>query len=140
MSTPLSIRFAPDVLDRLRRKAESTPGATPSGLAQTLVDEGLRMAEHPGIAFKDGPAGRRAALTHGPDVREVVTALREFDERGADAVDGVAELMALSADRIRVAMRYYAVYPAEIDREIAAAEAFSVAAEAAWRVEQHLLG
>ena len=26
------------------------------------------MAEHPGIVFKDGPSGRRAALAFGPDV------------------------------------------------------------------------
>src|SRR5262245_15755051 len=62
VSTPLSIRFDPGLLERLRRRAQSSPGATPSGLAQRLVDEGLRMADHPGVVFKDGPSGRRAAL------------------------------------------------------------------------------
>ena len=60
MSAPLSIRFDPKILERLRRRARAVPGATPSGLAERLVDEGLRMAEHPGIVFKNGPSGRRA--------------------------------------------------------------------------------
>ena len=30
----------------------SISGATPSGLVQWLVDEGLRMAEHPGVVFE----------------------------------------------------------------------------------------
>lgn len=71
VSGPLSIRFDPGILDRLKRRAARLPGATPSGLAQRLVDEGLRRAEHPGIEFKDGPSGRRAALALGPDVWEV---------------------------------------------------------------------
>ena len=31
------------------------PGASAAGLAQRLIDEGLRMADHPGVIFKDGP-------------------------------------------------------------------------------------
>src|SRR5688572_21638250 len=76
MSSPLSVRFDDQVLERLRRRARAVPGLTPAGLAQRLVDEGLRMTEHPGIVFKDGPSGRRAALAFGPDVWEVVTFLR----------------------------------------------------------------
>lgn len=68
MSAPLSIRFDAALLDRLRRRAARFPGATPSGLAQRLVDEGLRQAEFPGVVFKDGPSGRRAAPALGPDV------------------------------------------------------------------------
>lgn len=39
------------------------------------------MAGHPGIVFKDGPTGRRAALAMGPDVWEVVTYIKESQER-----------------------------------------------------------
>jgi len=35
------------------------------------------MADHPGVIFKDGPSGRRAALSYGPDVWEVIKFLRE---------------------------------------------------------------
>lgn len=139
MTTPLSIRFEPRLLERLRRRAQSTPGATPSGLAQRFVEEGLRMAEHPGVVFKDGPSGRRAALSFGPDVWEIVKVLREIDERGEAAVTAAAEVLALPEARVRAAMHYYAHYQDEIDGEIAEADRVSVAAEQAWRTEQRLL-
>lgn len=139
MATPLSIRFHPSVLDRLRRRAHKTPGATPSGLAQQLVEEGLRMDEHPGIVFKDGPSGHRAALAYGPDIWEVVKALREVDERGPAAVAAVAEIVALPESKIRAAMHYYATYADEIDAEITRADEESQAAEAGWLAEQRLI-
>src|SRR2546429_2318511 len=107
MKAPLSIRFDERLLARLRRRVQATPGATPSGLAERLVDEGLRMAEHPGIVFKDGPTGRRAALALGPDVWEVARVVRELDERGDRALEGAADLLALPRERIDVALRYY---------------------------------
>ncbi|HEY3086670.1 MAG TPA: hypothetical protein VGJ59_01230 [Jatrophihabitantaceae bacterium] len=139
MSSPLSIRFDRRLLERLRRRAQSSPGATPSGLAQRLVDEGLRMADHPGVIFKDGPSGRRAALAFGPDVWEVVKVLREIDERGEQAVAAAGEVLALPEAKVRVAMHYYAAYPEEIDAEIAEAERVSGEAEHAWQVERRLL-
>lgn len=139
VTSPLSIRFDAAILDRLRRRARAIPGATPSGLAQRLVDEGLRMAEHPGITFKDGPTGRRAALLLGPDVWEVLKAARELDERGEEAVNAAAELLTLTPERVRVALRYYAAFPEEIDAEVALADEESQAAERSWRIQQRLL-
>ncbi|MGH8999863.1 MAG: hypothetical protein ACRDY7_10800 [Acidimicrobiia bacterium] len=139
MSSPLSIRFADAVLDRLRHRTRLVPGLTASGLAHRLVDEGLRMAEHPGVVFKDGPSGRRAAVAFGPDVWEVVAFVRQVDEAGDEAVDAAAEVFALPHARIRLALRYYTAHPAEIDAEISEAEASSEAAEAAWEVERRLL-
>ena len=139
MTAPLSIRFDPAVLARLRRRAANLPGATPSGLAQRLVDEGLRQVEHPGIVFKDGPAGRRAALALGPDVAEVIRVLRELDERNGPGIDAAAELLALTPERVRVAIRYYATYGREIDEEIADADAAAAEAERAWQAERELL-
>jgi hypothetical protein len=139
MTAPLSIRFDPGLLDRLRRRARALPGGSVSGLAQRLVDEGLRMAEHPGIAFKDGPSGRRAAVAYGPDVWEIVKFLREVDERGSAAIAAAAEVLSLPEAKIRTAMHYYSAYPAEIDAEIEQADAESRAAEEAWEAEQRLL-
>jgi hypothetical protein len=139
MSAPLSIRFDPAILERLRKRARSIPGSTPSGLAERLVDEGLRMAEHPGIVFKEGPTGRRAALSLGPDVWEVAKVLRELDERGEQAIKAAAELLNLPPERIRLALRYYGAYPDEIDAEVALADEESRAAEAAWQAERRLL-
>jgi hypothetical protein len=139
MSTPISIRFDPDVLERLRRHAAAIPGATPSGLAQRLVDEGLRLAEHSSIVFKDGPSGRRAALRYGPDIWELIKFLREIDERGQAAIDAAVEVMALPEAEVRAGLRYYAHHKAEVDSEIEASERYSVEAEQAWLREQELL-
>jgi hypothetical protein len=106
-STPLSIRFDAALLSRLRRRAASTTGSSVSALAQRLIDEGLRMADHPGVIFKDGPSGRRAALAFGPDVWEIIKFLREVDERGPAALDAAAEVLAVDANRIAVAVSYY---------------------------------
>ena len=139
MATPLSIRFSPPLLDRLRHRAHAMTGASVAGLAQRLIDEVLRMADHPGIIFKDGPSGRRAALAYGPDVCEVIKFLREVDERGPAAIDAAAEVFAVDASRISTATSYYGDYSDEIDAEIAEADDASARAEAAWRVQQQLI-
>jgi hypothetical protein len=139
MSTPLSIRFDSSLLERLRAKAAATPSGTVAGLVQRLVDEGLRAEEHPGIVFKDGPAGRRAALTCGPDIWEVIKFLREVDEHEPAAIAFTAEMMNLLESRVHAAIRYYTAYSDEIDREIAERDAESRAAKAAWEAAQGLL-
>jgi hypothetical protein len=139
MTTPLSIRFDAAVLARLRQRAAAATGGNTSALAQRLVDEGLRMADHPGVIFKEGPTGRRAALAYGPDVWEIVKFLREVDERGPAALDAAAEVFAVGATHISAAVSYYGDYRDEIDAEIAQADDASERAEAAWRVQQQLI-
>ena len=139
MSVPLSIRFDDRLLERLRKRARALPGSTPSGLAQLLIDEGLRMTEHPGIVFKDGPTGRRAAIAFGPDVWEIVKYLTEIDERGEAAIAAAADQLLLSPSRIMLVLDYYSAYPDEINAEIALADSASVSAEAAWHSQQQLL-
>src|SRR5579859_837022 len=136
MTTPLSIRFDPRLLARLRRRAESVTGSSVAGLAQRLIDEGLRMADHPGVIFKDGPSGRRAALAYGPDVWEIIKFLREVDERGPAAIDAAAEVFAVDASRISTAISYYGDYAGEIDAEIGEADEASASAEQSWRVQR----
>jgi hypothetical protein len=139
MAVPLSIRFSTPLLERLRHRAQAMTGASVAGLAQRLIDEGLRMADHPGVIFKEGPTGRRAALAYGPDVWEVIKFLREVDERGPAAVDAAAEAFGIDASRISTAISYYGDYQEEIDAEIAEADAASAHAEQAWRVQQQLI-
>jgi hypothetical protein len=110
-----------------------TPGALPSGLAQRLVDEGLRAQEHPGVVFHDGPSGRRAALVTGPDVWEVVAALSRSTARGEAAVTATAAEMNLSIAQVKTALDYYGSYPDEIDEQIAENERAADEAHAAWQ-------
>jgi hypothetical protein len=115
-----------------------------SSAANRLVDEALRMSEHPGIAFRPGPTGRRAGLVGGPDVWEVVRAVKSARAHDSDlAEDDLLTLIAhntgIPVRLIRVAVRYWASYPDEVDTEIAAAEAADDAAVDAWRRERQLL-
>jgi hypothetical protein len=139
MTSPLSVRFDRDVLERLRQHAASVPGATPSGLAQRLVDEGLRMADHPGIVFRDGPAGRRPSLTVGPDVWELVVFLEEIDERGEAAVSAAAETFGIPTSAVSAGISYYTAFSTEIDAWIEEARAASERAEQEWERRQALL-
>ena len=74
--SPTPVRFDADVANRLASFTAAHPGLSLSSAANLLVAEGLRMADHPGVVFRDGPTGRRAALAGGPDVWEVVRAVK----------------------------------------------------------------
>ena len=139
MTSPLSIRFDAELLERLRRRAAASD-STLSGLAQRLVDEGLRGQEHPGIVFRDGPSGRRAALVAGPDVWEVVTALRSSGAKDEKrAIVAAAKSMTLSPAHVQLALAYYGSVPAEIDAQVAENDRAGTEALEAWRARQRLL-
>jgi hypothetical protein len=97
------------------------------------------MDEHPGIVFRGGPTGRRAALAAGPDVWEVMMTLKSGEKRGEDAIAPAAELLNLTEPQIRAAVRYYAAFPEEIDKRIARNADDADEAEEAWRREQAAL-
>lgn len=101
---------------------------------ERYVEEGLRMEEHPGIVFVDGPAGRRTALRRGPDVWEVVSTLEAND----GSVRAAAEVLAIPEHQVRIALSYYADHREEIDEWIRANQEESASAESAWRRQQAL--
>src|ERR1700733_825945 len=70
------VRFDPPVAERLAAFVAGDPRMSLSSAANRLVDESLRMAEHPGVIFRSGSTGRRAALAGGPDVWEVIRAIK----------------------------------------------------------------
>lgn len=125
-----SARWRADVLDRLRRRSEAA-GTNKSRLAERYVDEGIRMDEHPGIVFRGGPSGRRAALAGGPDVWEVIATLKGCEARGEGAITEAAELLNLPASQARTALAYYGSYPEEVDERIRRTLEEADAAEAA---------
>src|SRR5438105_7766332 len=135
--SPTPVRFEPEVARRLSSFAAADPGLSLSAAANLLVDEGLRTAEHPGIVFREGPTGRRAGLAGGPDVWEVVRALRsarsaepERDDDGVLAL--VAEHAGLSLRAVQAALGYWASYPEEIEAELDDADHAEGAVELAW--------
>lgn len=133
-----SARWDAGVLERLGRRSEIA-GTNRSRLAERYVDEGTRMDEHPGIVFRGGPSGRRAALAGGPDVWEAIATLKSGKERGGRAVIATAKLLSLTELQVRTAVRYYSAYPEEIDERIRLNVEEADAVEAAWRREQAAL-
>lgn len=118
MTRPTSLRLPEPVKDRLDKTASRTR-EKPASLAVRLIDEGLRMTEHPGIVFHDSPAhGRVAALAAGPDVAEVIDVLTGLDAQGDDRVAETADWFAIHPSRVRVALGYYTAFREEIDRQI----------------------
>jgi hypothetical protein len=83
------------------------------------AQRGLRMEDHPGIVFRDGPSGRRAALASGPDVWEVIETLRGTGLSGEQAIEATAEWGALRPAQVRAAVGYYAELSTEVDERIA---------------------
>ena len=80
------------------------------------------------VCFRPGPTGRRAGLVAGPDVWEVIRAVKSGRAHEPDLADDalltlVAEGTGVPVRLIRIAVRYWASYPGDIDAEIAAAEA-----------------
>lgn len=114
---PFSVRMSVETRNRLdahsRRRRE--PRAR---IVERLIDEGLRMEEHPGIVFRGGAAGRRAGLAAGPDVWEVLDTLKGTGLAGEEAIAATAEWGGLTAGQVRTAVRYYADHRAEIDEWI----------------------
>ena len=47
---------------------------------------------------------------------EVIAAARSAPERGEPLIDTLAQRTGVPADKVRIAVRYYAEYPDEIDR------------------------
>lgn len=102
------------------------------------------MTEHPGVVFREGPTGRRAGLAGGADVWEIVRAVKSARVAEPDLDQDEVLTLVMSntgtpVHLLRTAIRYWASYPDEIDREIDAATTAEDAAEEAWRREHDLL-
>ncbi len=130
-----SARWDADVIDRLERRSKSTE-TNKSRLTERYVDEGIRMDEHPGVIFRPGPTGRRAALAWGPDVWQVIATLQNLEERGEEAIAKAAEILQLGDYEMRLSIRYYEAFGEEIDARIASNVDGAAEAEAAWLRQQ----
>lgn len=132
------IRIGTETLNTLRERSKGS-GEPLARLAERYIDEGLRADRHSGIVFRDGPAGRRPVLIGGPDVWEVVGALRSAPERGDAVVAALAERLGIGEAKVRAAVCYYGEYPEEIDAWIAANDAEAERLEASLARERELL-
>lgn len=144
MASPSSVRFDDRVLERLNAFLSTHPGMSLSSASNRLVDEALRMQEHPLIIFRDGPAGRRARLIGGPDVWEVIGAVRSAREAEPELspdkiVSVVAETAGLAPELVHAARSYWADYTDEVDAFLDRARTEAEQAQLRWQREHDLL-
>lgn len=129
MARPTSFRLPEELLERLDAEASGS-GTSATALVTSLLDEGLKTRQFPGIVYRSGSAGRRAALAGGPDVWEVVRTLRSTSGKGDERIRRVAAGSELTPDQVRLSVDFYTAFPDEIDARIAAD------AEAAERIRE----
>ena len=144
-TSPSSVRFEPRVLERLAAYVAVHQELTMSSATSRLVDDALRAHEHPLITFKDGPAGRRARVVGGPDVWEIIGAVRSVREAepeltGDEVLAAVAETAGVPVPFLRAALAYWGDYPEEVNAFIDRARTEEAQAQAAWERQQELLG
>jgi hypothetical protein len=113
-----SARFSADVVEMLDARSERL-GQSKARVAERLIEEGLRVEEHPGIVFRSGPTGRRAGIAGGPDVWEIARDLKGATAEGAtDPLAAVGRISGLDRAVVELAAGYYAAYPDDIDERI----------------------
>ncbi|HEX9683129.1 MAG TPA: ribbon-helix-helix protein, CopG family [Acidimicrobiales bacterium] len=128
-----SVRLDDELRERLAAAA-AAEDTTITELIERFVREGLASAAHPGIVFKPGPSGRRAALAGGPDVWEIAAALRHVTGSETRRVRALAKQFGLHERQVVLALNYAAAHRDETDLRVRAndqalAEAERVAAE-----------
>lgn len=121
MPAARSFRLREGLVERIAARARAE-GVSQTELVSSLLDEGLKVRSFPGIVYRDGPTGRRAALAAGPDVWEVIGAIRHATGSGERKVRNVAEMLSLDERWVRVAIEFYSAFPDEIDARIEANE------------------
>jgi len=109
------IRITDDLDEAITRESE-VRGKTWSAMTAELLEEAIRMRRVPGIAFVDGPSGRRAVVGgSGLDVWEVIATWRECGGR-PDLLR--QSYLWLTEAQLRAALSYHEVYPDEIEARL----------------------
>jgi hypothetical protein len=112
---PISLRVAENVKLELEQIARRF-GTNPATLGADYLTQGVRMAKHPGIEFRQTPAGRMSYIR---GVRlPVWLAVQTAEDCEGDA-EKAAKLLRLPTLLFRAALAYAKAFPEEIalDRE-----------------------
>jgi len=89
---------------------------SPSKLVNRYVKEGLRMDEHPAIAYISTPQGRRAVLAARPRL-QVIDIVGTWKGERQD-IGATAKYFGISDDDVRAVIQYYVAHKDELDEEI----------------------
>src|SRR4051812_27204767 len=113
-----SVRLPDELREQLAAVA-GQEGTTVTELIERYAREGLACAQHPGIVFKPGPSGRRAALAGGPDVWELVSALRHASGTEKKKVASLAREFGIHERQVVIALTYAAAHRGEVEADMA---------------------
>lgn len=128
MSVNVSVRLDDRLAERLRLRARAA-GESLSDRLRRYAEEGARRDEHPMITFRDGPTGRRAGLTGGPDVWEVAMWIDDIAPVDDPAVELAGDGIVTRA-QIDAALSYRSAYPDEVQARIDLHRSETAAADA----------
>ncbi|UAK30451.1 MULTISPECIES: hypothetical protein [Nocardia] len=115
---PTALCITESAAARLADRA-AREGTSCTALLDRLIHEGVDQLEHPGIVFRGPLDDRRAALTAGPEVWEVVARLRELDGPVERRIAALSANSDLRTSKIRVALAYARAHGDEILERIA---------------------
>lgn len=131
-----TFRLAHDTVRLLDERAAEL-GESRNGLAQRLLDEGLRLERHPLVYFREGASGLRRPALVGTRlyVWQVVDTLRTSDD-----VTDAAAYLGLTEAQMRAAAAYYADFGDEVDADAAQEREFAERERECWERAQQVLG
>ena len=115
MTTPVSLSL-PDQIAGTVHQMAALERRSYAEMVQVLLEEALKVREHPGIYFMDGPTGRRARLHGGPDVWEILQPYLVWGKSWEVLRESFAHL---DEQLLRTALAYYEAYPDEIEQHVA---------------------
>jgi hypothetical protein len=113
MPKSTSFRISDTAKSRLAARA-AHDGVTATALLDLLIVEGIDQLDYPGVIFRGPAHDRRAALSAGPDVWEIVARLQELDGPEERRIAVLTEESELHPRLIRVALDYAADHASEI--------------------------
>ncbi|MGI8576308.1 MAG: hypothetical protein ACR2MA_13520 [Egibacteraceae bacterium] len=119
MPAAKSFRLPQELVRRVEERARAD-GCSQTELVVSLLDEGLKVRDFPGIVYREGPTGRRAALAVGPDIWEVISAVQQAPGSGEPKISDVAEMLSLDERWVRLAVEFYSAFPDEVETRIEA--------------------
>lgn len=111
---PLCARLSPELEEELATFFEEH-GWGPSEGLRVVIEEWVAARMIPGIEFRSGPLGRRAAVRGGPEVWEVVSVAQDV----SPGEDLYAHFSWLDRRKVMAALEYYERFPERVDMILA---------------------